>query len=132
MLNLHKDGKRELLNLGQMARRLRVTTRWLRAEADEGRVPCVQAEGRVLFSPQAVVDSLIDRATPKPVNNTTNRVLLYEHEAATMCGINPGRFTRMTKKSLVPHVLLPDGEYRYEKEILLEWIKTFRVDVNSQ
>jgi hypothetical protein len=51
-----------LLALGPMARRLRVTSSWLRAEADAGRVPCLRADKRYLFAPLAVEDVLAARA----------------------------------------------------------------------
>ncbi len=51
-----------LLPLAPMARRLRVTTGWLRAEADAGRVPCLRAGTRYLFASEAVERVLADRA----------------------------------------------------------------------
>lgn len=52
----------ELLTDSQMARKLRVTVRWLRGEADAGRVPALKAERRYLFNPDAVVRALAARA----------------------------------------------------------------------
>lgn len=51
-----------LLPLGPMARRLRVTSRWLRAEADAGRVPCLRADNQYLFAPEATEAVLAERA----------------------------------------------------------------------
>lgn len=51
-----------LLPLNRMARRLRVTIAWLRAEADAGRIPCLRAESRYLFSPETVERVLAERA----------------------------------------------------------------------
>jgi hypothetical protein len=51
-----------LLPLGPMARRLRVTASWLRAEADAGRVPCLRAGSRYLFAPSVVERVLTERA----------------------------------------------------------------------
>ena len=51
-----------LLPLNRMARRLRVTIAWLRAEADAGRVPCLRAGRQYLFSPEAVEQTLATRA----------------------------------------------------------------------
>ncbi len=56
-----------LLPLGPMARRLRVTTGWLRAEADAGRVPCLRAGTRYLFAPDAVERVLAERAANEKV-----------------------------------------------------------------
>ncbi len=52
----------ELLSLGRMARRLGVTAKWLRAEADAGRVPCLPAGTRYLFNVVAVQEALAAKA----------------------------------------------------------------------
>jgi excisionase family DNA binding protein len=52
----------EVLTLNRMARRLGVTVRWLRAEADAGRVPCLRAGRRYLFELSAVQAALARRA----------------------------------------------------------------------
>lgn len=52
----------EVLTLPRMARRLGVTARWLRAEAEAGRVPCLRAGTRFLFNPVAVQEALARRA----------------------------------------------------------------------
>jgi hypothetical protein len=51
-----------LLPLPLMARRLRVPTSWLRAEALAGRVPCLRAGRALLFCPAAVEAALARRA----------------------------------------------------------------------
>jgi hypothetical protein len=51
-----------LLSLPRMARRLGVTSNWLREESDAGRVPCLKAGNRYLFSPDAVLRVLAERA----------------------------------------------------------------------
>ena len=56
------DYEHTLLPLGPMARQLRVTARWLRAEAEAGRVPCLKAEKRYLFAPAIVERVLAERA----------------------------------------------------------------------
>ena len=55
-----------LLTTGAMARRLRVRVRWLRAEAEAGRIPHVRAEDQYLFEPEAVERVLIERARCGP------------------------------------------------------------------
>ena len=45
-----------------MARRLRVTAKWLKAEADAGRVPCLKADNTYLFDPETVELVLLERA----------------------------------------------------------------------
>lgn len=51
-----------LLPAGPMARRLRVSVRWLVEEADNGRIPHVKADRVYLFNPDAVERTLIRRA----------------------------------------------------------------------
>lgn len=51
-----------LLPAGQMARYLRVPVRWLREEAESGRVPCLKADRAILFDPEAVECALLARA----------------------------------------------------------------------
>ena len=52
----------ELLPLGTMAARARVTQRWLRTEAEAGRIPCLNADNRLLFHAETVERLLLDRA----------------------------------------------------------------------
>jgi hypothetical protein len=52
----------KLLTLGMMARRLRVPTKWLRAEAEAGRVPALPVAKGFLFDPDAVEAVLLHRA----------------------------------------------------------------------
>jgi hypothetical protein len=56
----------KLLPLGPMARKLRVAQKWLREEADAGRVPCLKAGRDYLFSPSAVEEALASRAATQP------------------------------------------------------------------
>lgn len=51
-----------LIPLAAMARRLNVTQKWLRAEGEAGRIPCLNAGGRLLFNPETVVRLLVARA----------------------------------------------------------------------
>lgn len=52
----------DLLSLSRMARRIGVTQKWLRDQADAGEVPCLKAGKRYLFNPVAVQDALAARA----------------------------------------------------------------------
>jgi len=52
----------EVLSLARMARRLGVTCRWLRGEADAGRLPCLRADRRYLFAAGAVMEAIARRA----------------------------------------------------------------------
>jgi hypothetical protein len=51
-----------LLPLNIVARRLRVPVRWLSAEAEAGRVPCLRAGNVFVCDPQAVEAALLERA----------------------------------------------------------------------
>ena len=57
----------ELLTLQRMARRLGVTVRWLKNEAEAERVPCLRAESRFLFDPQTVTLALAERIRQKRI-----------------------------------------------------------------
>lgn len=61
----------ELLTDSQMARILRVSLRWLRAEAEAGRIPAVKAERRFLFNRTAVERTLTDRAAQERSTEAT-------------------------------------------------------------
>ena len=52
----------ELLSLPRAARRLGVTSQWLKNEAKAGRVPCLPAGARLLFDEAALTESLRQRA----------------------------------------------------------------------
>lgn len=52
----------KLLPVGPTARRFRVPVRWLKAEADAGRIPCVRADAVLLFDPDIVERVLLERA----------------------------------------------------------------------
>ncbi len=52
----------DLLPIRFVARQLRVPLKWLRAEALAGRVPAIDAGGRLLCDPAAVKAALLVRA----------------------------------------------------------------------
>lgn len=51
----------EILPLNRAARRLGVTSKWLKAEADAERVPCLPAGSRYLFDMAVVAEVLAER-----------------------------------------------------------------------
>jgi len=59
---MNDKAQNELLKAGPMARRLGVPARWLRAEAEAGRIPALKAENVFLFDPQVVSGLLAERA----------------------------------------------------------------------
>jgi len=56
------DTTSRLLPTGPMARRLRVPAKWLKTEAETGRLPHVRAGHVFLFDPDAVDSALLKRA----------------------------------------------------------------------
>jgi hypothetical protein len=55
------EENRTPLHLGAMARRLRVPAKWLRSEAEAGRVPHLRAGSALLFDPEVVERIVFDR-----------------------------------------------------------------------
>ena len=53
--------------------------------------------------------------------------LLSDDEAAKVLRMLPSRLKRLAKAGQVPHILLPDGELRFEFTELAEWIARHRV-----
>jgi hypothetical protein len=51
-----------LLPINIVARRLRLPVRWLKAEAEAGRIPSLRAEKAILCDLQAVEAALLERA----------------------------------------------------------------------
>lgn len=54
------------LHLGAMARRLRVPSTWLRAEAEAGRIPHLRAGSAFLFDPEVVERIVFDWLRDSP------------------------------------------------------------------
>ena len=52
----------DLHHLNQLAARLKLPRHWLRREASHGRIPCLRAGRRLLFSLSAVAAALAERA----------------------------------------------------------------------
>jgi hypothetical protein len=75
-----------LLPLRLMARHLGVSKKWLQCEAESGRVPCLNADGRLLFNQHAVVKAIEERAAqsthtpnePTAADSTDLGDVLYE------------------------------------------------------
>jgi hypothetical protein len=66
----HREGEpmlisppKTFLTLCQIAYRLGIPEAWLKAEAESGRIPCIRIGRRMLFHPDVVERSLMDRAT---------------------------------------------------------------------
>lgn len=52
----------QLVPLRGLARELKISIEWLKAEADAGRVPCLRAGRKRLFNVEAVRQALLRRA----------------------------------------------------------------------
>lgn len=52
--------------------------------------------------------------------------LLNDSEAAERLRMLPGRLVRLARKGLVPHVLLPDGELRFDPRDLDAWVEAHK------
>ena len=55
--------KLKLLPLCAMARRMYVSNKWLRGEAEAGRIPHLKAGKTLLFNPDVVEPLLVERAS---------------------------------------------------------------------
>ena len=65
----------ELLNEPRMARRLGVTAKWLKEQADAGQIPCLRAGRRYLFNVDAVTQRLAElAATESPTDKEAAHV----------------------------------------------------------
>jgi hypothetical protein len=47
-----------LLTLNRLAQRLKIPAKWLRAEADAGRIPCLKIGCRYYFNVPAVLEAI--------------------------------------------------------------------------
>ena len=54
--------KDNLISIGQLSRRLKISVIWLKAQADKGALPCINADGKLLFNLQAVKNKLAELA----------------------------------------------------------------------
>jgi hypothetical protein len=109
--------EKKLLNASSLARRLRVNVRWLKAEAEAGRLPHVRAENVFLFNFDAVESTLLENA-----NGVCRRRLLTDGEAARLLRMIRMRLNRLAKAGKIPCVMLPDGDMRYDEADLWRWI----------
>ena len=52
-----------LISISQLSRKLNISIVWLKAQADEGVFPCINAGGKLLFNLQAVKNKLAELAS---------------------------------------------------------------------
>jgi len=60
-----------LVSLRALAQSLRVPAKWLRSEAEAGRLPCLRAGRKFLFSVKAVERALLARAESLTAHSAT-------------------------------------------------------------
>ena len=59
-------------------------------------------------------------------------ILIDAQEAGRLLDMLPGRVARLGKRSSLPCVILPDGEYRYLPADLREWVRKHRRPVATE
>lgn len=60
------------------------------------------------------------------MDHATNEILLTDGEAAKLLRILRTRLVRMARAGKVPSIILPDGEIRFSRADLIEWVAAFR------
>ena len=56
----------------------------------------------------------------------SDQLLITGFEAALMLGMSRTRLVRIARRGEVPHVVLPDGEIRFRRADLVEWVASYR------
>jgi len=102
--------QKNLIGLGPLSTRLGVSMRWLKCEAQNGRVPHVRAGRRFLFNAAAVETALAERAAIE----SAIAELLKPNEVDLLLRYPFGRAVKLARKHLLPHVVLPDGSIRFD------------------
>ena len=54
--------KDDLISISQLSRKLKISIIWLKAQADKDVLPCIDADGKLLFNLQAVRNKLAELA----------------------------------------------------------------------
>lgn len=105
----------QLVSIYRMAQVLRVSAEWLAAEARAGRLPHVNASGRLLFDPDAVKSALTARAAHSGESiairptDALGTPLLSLDEMAAEIDAEPGWLVAQVEAGLIPAVRLNDG-----------------------
>jgi hypothetical protein len=60
--------------------------------------------------------------------SNTCRHLLHDFEAADLLRMPASRLKRLANTGQVPHVRLPDGEFRFDADDLWQWVDQYRRD----
>ncbi len=57
-----EDVKDNLISINQLSRKLKLSIIWLKAQADKGVLPCIDAGGKLLFNLEVVKNKLAELA----------------------------------------------------------------------
>jgi excisionase family DNA binding protein len=60
------------------------------------------------------------------MDHATDEILLTDGEAAKLLRILRTRLVRLARAGKVPCVILPDGEIRFSRADLIEWVAAYR------
>jgi hypothetical protein len=62
---------------------------------------------------------------------TTDEILLTDTEAARLLRMLRARLTRLARHGGVPCIILPDGEIRFRRSDLVEWVASYHRPVEA-
>ena len=57
-----ENDNNNLITIGQLSRKLKISVVWLKTQADKGTLPCISAGGKLFFNLRAVKDKLAELA----------------------------------------------------------------------
>lgn len=60
--------KNNLISIGQLSRKLKISVVWLKAQADKGILPCINAGGKLLFNLETIKNILAELAAKGGTN----------------------------------------------------------------
>jgi len=91
------NAENNLITIGQLSRKLKISVLWLKQQADKGVLPCMNAGGRLLFNLDAVTETLAKLAaegdkmsnnqSPEPLRIEPSLLLSFA-DAAALLGIS--------------------------------------------
>lgn len=57
------------------------------------------------------------------VNNYRMETLLVPQQIDSWLGYPRGRAKKMANASLIPHIVMPDGEIRFDRSVIKQWLR---------
>ena len=58
-----ENAKNNLISIGQLSRKLKISVVWLKVQADKGVLPCISAGGKLFFNLETVKNKLAELAS---------------------------------------------------------------------